>query len=415
MSNKCSRLRFVSVLIGSCLASAVLTVNANDDNECVRAVDAEIDDELLTRDEKIEIMNQRFFDELARFEECINKQNATGGGSANAAAGGSGGSGGQGAVSGSQTFSAATQAAPASGIQGTEMPDQEPTTPTTTDQNMLSMANGKMAEELETADNDAVLLEQIRQAAIAEEDPALKEKLWQEYNRRASGKGGSSKLPESSQTSTSSTSIAEQAAVTTSDESTLTTSSDADDGLLEQIRQAAIAEQDPTMKEQLWQEYNRRAAGQGGSTKRSESSQSSASSSSTVEQASVTVPNEPTLTTTSDADDGLLEQIRQAAIAEQDPTMKEQLWQEYNRRKASQGGSSKRPESSSPSTTSSATQTQANQQNVTESVAMTGENNSLLEQIRQAAMAEQDPTMKEQLWQEYNRRKSGQGGQTQSE
>ena len=413
MSNKCSRLRFVSVLIGSCLASAVLTVNANDDNECVRAVDAEIDDELLTRDEKIEIMNQRFFDELARFEECINKQNATGGASANAAAGGSGGAGGQGAVSGSQTLSAATQAAPASGIQGTEMPEPEPTTPTAADQNMLSMANGKMAEELETADNDAVLLEQIRQAAIAEQDPALKEKLWQEYNRRASGKGGSSTLPESSPTSTSATSIVEQAAVTTPDASTLTTSSDADDGLLEQIRQAAIAEQDPTMKEQLWQEYNRRAAGQGGSTKRSEPSQASASS--TGEQAPVIVPNEPTLTTTSDADDGLLEQIRQAAMAEQDPTMKEQLWQEYNRRKASQGGSTKTPTASSPSTTSSTTQTQVNNQNVTESVAMTGENNSLLEQIRQAAIAEQDPTLKERLWQEYNRRKSGQGGKTQSE
>ena len=336
MLNKCSRLRFVSVLIGSCLASAVLTVNANDDNECVRAVDAEIDDELLTRDEKIEIMNQRFFDELARFEECINKQNATGGASANAAAGGSGGAGGHGAVSGSQTFSAATQAAPASGIQGTEMPDLEQTTPTTADQNMLSMANGKMAEELETADNDAVLLEQIRQAAIAEEDPALKEKLWQEYNRRASGKGGSSKLLKSSQTSTSATSIAEQAVVTAPDESTLATSSDADDGLLEQIRQAAIAEQDPTMKEQLWQEYNRRAAGQDGGSKRSEPSQSGASS--TVEQASVAVPEEPTLTTSSDADSGLLEQIRQAAIAEQDPTMKERLWQEYNRRKSGQGG-----------------------------------------------------------------------------
>ena len=45
------------------------------------------------------------------------------------------------------------------------------------------LQNGKLPEDIPSADNDSVLEAQIRQAAIDEPDPELKKKLWNEYRR----------------------------------------------------------------------------------------------------------------------------------------------------------------------------------------------------------------------------------------
>lgn len=154
-------------------------------------ISAELGDEPLTRHEKIELLNKRFFEALVRFEECMNGA----GGFGNAGSGGQGGG-----SSGSQTLGASIESVAVSDIRGTEVPESQPeyeyseTSETIfepTQAETLQTANGKMPEQLEATDNDAILLEQIRQAAIAEQDPVLQKKLWQEYNRRKSAAGGS--------------------------------------------------------------------------------------------------------------------------------------------------------------------------------------------------------------------------------
>jgi hypothetical protein len=46
-----------------------------------------------------------------------------------------------------------------------------------------SSDNGKIPEDILSADNDSVLQAQIRQAAINEKDPKVRAKLWNEYRK----------------------------------------------------------------------------------------------------------------------------------------------------------------------------------------------------------------------------------------
>lgn len=177
---------FVSGLCWLCLTAS--PVIGEEVNECVMPIDTSLGVEPLTRNEKIELLNKRFYEALARFEECM--QGSDSGGSIAGAGGQGGGS------SGSQTAGATVESVAVSNVQGTEVPEQQPQTasepvydPQATD--VLTMQNGQVREQLETTNNDAILLEQIRQAAIAEQDPELKKKLWKEYERRKSAAGGS--------------------------------------------------------------------------------------------------------------------------------------------------------------------------------------------------------------------------------
>lgn len=193
MSNRCSKAfaltRTRSAVSGLCLLClAVLPVQGGDreESECVMPIDATVSGMLLTRAEKIELLNKRFYEALARFEECMR----------GSAGGGGGGAGGQGnGSSGGQSAGAAIDSVAVSSVQGTEQPvsseaaSETPYNPQLTE--LDSLPNGQLPEQMESSDNDAILLEQIRQAAIAEEDPELKKKLWQEYEKRKSAAGGS--------------------------------------------------------------------------------------------------------------------------------------------------------------------------------------------------------------------------------
>jgi len=44
--------------------------------------------------------------------------------------------------------------------------------------------NGSSPEPSEATNSDSGFLEQLRQAALAEQDPEMKEKLWQAYQKR---------------------------------------------------------------------------------------------------------------------------------------------------------------------------------------------------------------------------------------
>ncbi len=185
MPTKCRN--FILAIAVVLLLGTVTPATADEQSECARPIDATFGNKLLTRAEKVEILSQRFFDELARFEDCLAM--SSGGGSAGTSGGSSvTGSGVQGENSTSQTFAAA-EPIQASGIQGTEISELDNESPSLIDENQVD-SNGKSPEELEDLDNEAALLEQIRQAAISEQDPELKAKLWQEYNKRKSGQGG---------------------------------------------------------------------------------------------------------------------------------------------------------------------------------------------------------------------------------
>ena len=182
----------VPLIAGLSLCIISLQAHGNDENDCVFPIDSTFGDQLLTREEKIEILDSRYYEALARIEECML---AKSGGAQGAGAGGA--SGAQGGAESGQTFGAQFESVAATNIQGTELPEQTDSSydsaePSGTwedpDDEEVVLSNGQSPDELETTDNDAILLEQLRQAANAEEDPEKKEKLWQEYRKRSGAK-----------------------------------------------------------------------------------------------------------------------------------------------------------------------------------------------------------------------------------
>ena len=194
MRNNCKTARICPVILIASLSLCIISFKAhgNDERECVFPIDSTFGDQLLTREEKIEILNSRYYEALARFEECML---AKSGGAQGAGAGGA--SGAQGGAESGQTFGAQFESVAATNIQGTELPEQTDSSydsaePSGTwedpDDEEVVLSNGQSPDELETTDNDAILLEQLRQAANAEEDPEKKEKLWREYRKRSGAK-----------------------------------------------------------------------------------------------------------------------------------------------------------------------------------------------------------------------------------
>lgn len=133
----------------------------------------------LTRQEKIDLMDQALFNSLNKYERCQKRQ-------LNAAV--TGGSAG-GENSGAETSTASSEMSGTSKAveresqaQVTNIGAEEP------DKNHIYKAkkvlgSGKIPDDIPPADNDSVLEEQIRQAAINETDPVIKEKLWNEYRK----------------------------------------------------------------------------------------------------------------------------------------------------------------------------------------------------------------------------------------
>lgn len=186
------------------------------------------DDPTLTPAEKAERMNQALFRSLSHFDAC---QSAAEGGGGGAGAGGGGVGAGEGAGEG-ETGTAGTGAAgngtgsvASTGMSGTEKtsaadpgqdgPGQEGMGQEGTGQNNTgtssgsantgsdtlepgdfestkgegsvpggkNLGNGKVPEDIPSANNDSVLEGQIRQAAMNETDPKIKAQLWNEYRK----------------------------------------------------------------------------------------------------------------------------------------------------------------------------------------------------------------------------------------
>ena len=183
MRNNCKTARISPVILIAILSLYIISLKAHGNDECVFPIDSTFGDQILTREEKIEILNSRYYEALARFEECMHAK--SGGAQGAAGAGGAGGaSGSQGGAAGGQTFGAQFESVAATGIQGTELPEPSGTWEDPDSEDPV-LSNGKSPDELETADNDAILLEQLRRAADAEEDPEKKEKILQEIRKRS--------------------------------------------------------------------------------------------------------------------------------------------------------------------------------------------------------------------------------------
>ena len=153
-----------------------------------------VDEAALTPDEKIARMDRALFRSLSKFDLCavMNARSQSN-------------SGGNGSVDlGSDVSTGGGGSLASPGISGTEIPiqrDSHPSTQYDFSRSALSsspekdvaentakqtprvMNSGKIPDDIPPADNDSVLQSQIRQAARNEEDPHIRENLWDEYRR----------------------------------------------------------------------------------------------------------------------------------------------------------------------------------------------------------------------------------------
>lgn len=150
------------------------------------------DDPSLTRDEKLQRMDEALYRSLSKYDSCQEARTA----STNPT---------DPALQVPQSPGATTQggaSVAATDISGMEITDkseeQSPGSESLTSPSRASMAeknmeeggaqtaasdNGKLPEDIPPADNDSVLEAQIRQAAINETDPEIKKRLWNEYRK----------------------------------------------------------------------------------------------------------------------------------------------------------------------------------------------------------------------------------------
>jgi len=151
------------------------------------------DDSTLTRGERIHHMDQALNKSLSKFELCQSEKKKVGSSGAN------GNPGGTGDLTGSSEGGATSGSVASSAISGTELPasedtvkDKKPEVSTavqaTNNENgkyesSTSIANGKLPDDIPSADNDSVLAAQIRRAAENETDPTKREQLWNEYRK----------------------------------------------------------------------------------------------------------------------------------------------------------------------------------------------------------------------------------------
>ena len=185
-----------ALLLGTAFlfSSALYADEADDDRDCPLVVPEFDHTVLLTREERIQMMEQALDDALSRVQNCrqasADKQNDAANNTAGSAAAGiSGGSTGTAAgheeskpapavasdtIAGQQDKAENIQPArPASALSGTEISGQR----------AGSMPVGTPPKDIPPADNDNIIARQIREAASAESDPEKQQKLWNEYRR----------------------------------------------------------------------------------------------------------------------------------------------------------------------------------------------------------------------------------------
>lgn len=184
-----------AVVTGTALAQEVPGAGAGgrpaETVDCTQVSVDFTDDPSLTAQEKIQRMDHALMSSLAKYEACQNAQASAGGGG-----GGGSAQGGGGGMTGSEGD--AGTAAHAGSLASTDMTGTEPP-PTvqpaaglgddpandsaTARRPPPAAENGKIPEDIPSADNDSALEAQIRQAAMSETDPEVRAQLWNEYRK----------------------------------------------------------------------------------------------------------------------------------------------------------------------------------------------------------------------------------------
>ncbi len=168
-----------------CQLASALAAGAELD-DCRDLIKFDVDGQLLTRTEIIAILDDRFYDSLAAFSECMKVEQS----GASSASGGMSGTGAN--AMNNQDTGSGSESTPVSSVQGTEIQQIESATvdqriSETPPDNQASQGkvnpNGKIPDDILSFDNESVLAAQIRNAAMAETDPIKKEKLWNEYRK----------------------------------------------------------------------------------------------------------------------------------------------------------------------------------------------------------------------------------------
>ncbi len=158
-----------------------------------------VDDPNLTHEERLRLMDKAFWESLNKFEMC---QSAKEMAKAAAAMDGDGEMGSSGASIEETGGTSASQSAASSTMSGTQAPENIPPaegtvsvtpsggkdsqdkneTNSKTGKNM-NLSNGKLPEDIPSAQNDDALAAQIRYAAENETDPVKSRQLWNEYRK----------------------------------------------------------------------------------------------------------------------------------------------------------------------------------------------------------------------------------------
>jgi hypothetical protein len=150
------------------------------------------DNSSLTREEKLAKMDQALFESLSKFDEC-QRSNSSENASDGSAASANGANSGGGSVASTDMFGTekpASSETTQNEIQGGGAMSDPTQSGSTTEiekagkpVTQADLTNGKLPEDIPSADNDSVLEAQIRQAAINEADPEIKARLWNEYRK----------------------------------------------------------------------------------------------------------------------------------------------------------------------------------------------------------------------------------------
>ncbi|MEE8288562.1 MAG: hypothetical protein V3R25_04010, partial [Nitrosomonadaceae bacterium] len=165
------------------------------------------DDPALTREERIRLMDEAYYKSLNKYELCQSAKKTAGTSDSGATAantnGANGSSGDSGDSSGKIEGASAGGSVASSTMSGTELPkegsaeednikveksdvssaSQSANNENNMNKGNISVANGKLPEDIPSADNDSALAAQIRHAAENETDPVKKAQLWNEYRK----------------------------------------------------------------------------------------------------------------------------------------------------------------------------------------------------------------------------------------
>ncbi|MCK5778788.1 MAG: hypothetical protein KAH11_08355 [Rhodospirillales bacterium] len=188
--------------VGTSISAAAQTVsdagNGQSAPGAVDCTDVSVnyqEDPNLTKAEQIALMDAALMSSLSKFDVCQSENGESQGqGSAGGGGGSSGSASGGGASVASSDMSGA-DSTPSDQQPGQSSSSWEPVASTDNgspqeegsgqgaDVQSASVSNGKVPDDIPPGDNDSILEAQIRQAAMNEKDPAVAEKLWDEYRK----------------------------------------------------------------------------------------------------------------------------------------------------------------------------------------------------------------------------------------